>query len=314
MEKTDAASSPDVPQRTLKNAIHCSGIGRHSGARIALTLRPAPPDLGIVFSRIDLNHRPWIPASWEHAVANGATTGLVNESGIEVAGVEHLMSALSGCAIDNAMIELDGPEVPAMDGSAAPFVFLLECAGAAAQDAPRRALEIRRPIQISEDRGSVALSPGPRLTLDVACESQCAAIGRQAWTVTLDKQTYKREVSRARHFDFLDPADDAESQEGRLDNAVTVLGDRIVDDRPLRFANEFVRHQAQCMIGDLYLAGGPIIGLATARGASRGMTIRLLEKLFGDAGAWSWSDLSKAARPGSPEPLEPVPQAVAVGA
>ena len=96
--------------------------------------------------------------------------------------------------------------------------------------------------------------------------------------------------------------------------AVTVLGDRIVDDRPLRFANEFVRHQAQCMIGDLYLAGGPIIGLATARGASRGMTIRLLEKLFGDAGAWSWSDLSRGERPGSAEPFEPVPQTAAVGA
>jgi UDP-3-O-[3-hydroxymyristoyl] N-acetylglucosamine deacetylase len=314
MEKTDAASSPDVSQRTLKNAIHCSGIGRHSGARIAMTLRPAPPDLGIVFSRIDLNHRPWIPASWEHAVANDATTGLVNESGVEVTGIEHLMSALSGCAIDNAMIELDGPEVPAMDGSAAPFVFLLECAGTAAQDAPRRALLIQSPIRISDDRGSVTLSPGPGLTLDVACESQCAAVGRQAWTVTLDKQTYKREVSRARHFDFLDPADDDESQADRLDNAVTVLGDRIVDDRPLRFANEFVRHQAQCMIGDLYLAGGPIIGLATARSANRGMTIRLLEKLFSKADAWSWSDLSRAARPGPPDSLEPVPQTAAVGA
>jgi UDP-3-O-[3-hydroxymyristoyl] N-acetylglucosamine deacetylase len=314
MEKTDAASSPDVPQRTLKNAIHCSGIARRSGARIAMTLRPAPPDLGIVFSRIDLNHRPWIPASWEHAVANDATTGLVNESGVEVAGIEHLMSALSGCTIDNAMIELDGPELPAMDGSAAPFVFLLECAGSAAQDAPRRALEIRNPIQISEGRGSVTLAPGSGLTLDVACESQCAAVGQQAWAVTLDKQTYKREVSRARHFDFLDPADDAESQEDRPDNAVTVLGDRIADDLPLRFANEFVRHQAQCMIGDLYLAGGPVIGLATARGAKPGMMIRLLEKLFSDTEAWSWRDLGRTRRPSSPEPREPARKTAAVGA
>ncbi len=314
MEKPGAASSPDVPQRTLKNAIHCSGIGRHSGAKIAMTLRPAPPDLGIVFSRIDLNHRPWIPASWEHAVANAAATGLVNESGVEVAGIEHLMSALSGCTIDNAMIELDGPELPAMDGSAAPFVFLLECAGSTAQNAPRRALEIRSPIQISEGRGSVTLAPGSGLTLDVACESQCTAVGQQAWAVTLDKQTYKREVSRARHFDFLDPADDVECQEGRPDNAVTVLGDRIADDLPLRFTNEFVRHQTQCMIGDLYLAGGPVIGLATVRSAKPGMMIRLLEKLFSDTAAWSWRDLARPRRPSSPEPREPARKTAAVGA
>jgi UDP-3-O-[3-hydroxymyristoyl] N-acetylglucosamine deacetylase len=289
MEKPGAASSPDVPQRTLKNAIHCSGIGRHSGAKIAMTLRPAPPDLGIVFSRIDLNHRPWIPASWEHAVANAAATGLVNESGVEVAGIEHLMSALSGCTIDNAMIELDGPELPAMDGSAAPFVFLLECAGSTAQNAPRRALEIRSPIQISEGRGSVTLAPGSGLTLDVACESP-------------------------RHFDFLDPADDAECQEGRPDNAVTVLGDRIADDLPLRFTNEFVRHQTQCMIGDLYLAGGPVIGLATVRSAKPGMMIRLLEKLFSDTAAWSWRDLARPRRPSSPEPREPARKTAAVGA
>lgn len=279
-----------------------------------MTLRPAPPDLGIVFSRTDLNHRPWIPASWEHAVENDATTSLVNESGVEVAGIAHLMSALSGCAIDNAMIELDGPELPAMDGSAAPFVFLLECAGSAAQDAPRRAIEIRSPIEISDGRGLVTLAPGSGLTLDVACDSLCAAVGRQAWAVMLDKQTYKREVSRARHFDFLDSVDDAESQDGRPDNAVTVLGDRIADERPLRFANEFVRHQAQCMIGDLYLAGGPIIGLATARNAKPGMMIRLLEKLFSDTEAWSWRDLARARKPSAPEPREPARKTAAVGA
>ncbi len=279
-----------------------------------MTLRPAPPDLGIVFSRIDLNHRPWIPASWEHAVANTTATGLVNESGVEVTGIEHLMSALCGCAIDNAMIELDGPEVPAMDGSAAPFVFLLECAGTAAQAAPRRALQIQNPIQVREAGGSVTLSPGPGLTIDVACEAQSAAVGQQAWTVTVDRQTYKREVSRARHFDFLDPAEDGESQEGRLDNAITILGDRIIDDRPLRFENEFVRHQVQCMIGDLYLAGGPIVGQVTARSANRGMMIRLLEKLFSHADAWSWSDLTRAGRAETPEPLEPIQQTAAVGA
>lgn len=279
-----------------------------------MTLRPAPPDLGIVFSRIDLGHRPWITASWEHAVIDDDATHLVNESGVEVTAIEHLMSALCGCGIDNAMIELDGPEVPAMDGSAAPFVFLLECAGIAEQAASRRALRIRSPIRLQEEVGTVSLSPGLDLTLDVACESHCAAIGQQAWTVTIDRQTYKREVSRARHFDFLDPAEEADSPQSRLGSAVTVLGDRIIDDCPLRFENEYVRHQVQCMIGDLYLAGGPILGQATARGHHRGMTVRLLEKLFRDTDAWSWSDLSRSDPPQAPDSPESVQRPAAVGA
>ena len=318
MTTDDSASSPDVPQRTLKNAIHCCGSGRHGGARVAMTLRPAPPDLGIVFSRIDLSHRPWVSASWEQAVVDGESTGLINESGIAVAGIGPLMSALSGCAIDNAMIELDGPEVPAMDGSAAPFVFLLECAGAAEQAAHRRALEIRSPIRIQEKGASLALTPGPALTLGVTCRSPSAAVGEQSWAVTVDRQSYKREVSRARRFEFLDPAADSETPDARVDNAVAVIGDRYLDDRPLRFENEFVRHQAQCMIGDLYLAGGPIVGQVTAKHATRDMAIRLLAKLFGESGAQWWSDLSHAKgsqseRPQGPEGPESAERSAAVG-
>lgn len=279
-----------------------------------MTLRPAPPDLGIVFSRIDLGHRPWITANWEQAVVDDAATGLANESGVEVTGIEPIMSALCGCGIDNAMIELDGPEVPAMDGSAAPFVFLLECAGHAEQTASRRALRILNPIRISNGKGAVSLSPGAGLTLDVSCDSDCAAIGEQAWSITLDRQNYKREVSRARRFDFIKPPEEPDGESGRPDNAVTVHGDRIAGDRPLRFENEFVRHQAQCLIGDLYLAGGPIIGRATAHNADRRMLVGLLEKLFCTAGAWSWSDLSGTAPAPTPEPSESIQRSAAVGA
>lgn len=278
-----------------------------------MTLRPAPPDLGIVFSRIDLSHRPWVSASWEQAVVNGEATGLVNESGIAVAGIGPLMSALSGCAIDNAMIELDGQEVPAMDGSAAPFVFLLECAGSAEQAAPRRALEIRSPIRVQEKGASLAVSPGPGLTLGVTCQSSSAAVGRQSWAVTVDRQTYKREVARARQFEFLDPEQDVEATDDRIDNAVAVLGDRVLDDRPLRFENEFVRHQAQCMIGDLYLAGGPIIGQVTAKNATRSLSIRLLKKLFGESRGQWWSDLSRAGRSQGPDASESDERPAAVG-
>jgi len=314
MDTSDAAPSSMVLQRTLKNAIHCAGIGRRSGARIAMTLRPAPPDLGIVFSRVDLGHRPWITAGWEHAEVSDGTTRLVNESGVEIAGIEPLMSALYGCGIDNAMIELDGPEVPAMDGSAAPFVFLLECAGHADQSTPRRAVEILKPVQVRGDQGSIALSPGHALTLDIRCASDCAAIGEQDWSVSLDRQSYKRELSRARHFDFRAPADEVDGADHHPDNAVTVLGNRIAGDRPLRYQNEFVRHQAQCLLGTLYLAGGPILAQATARNASRPMMLALLEKLFSTADAWSWEELSGDARAPKPEPSETPQRQAAVGA
>lgn len=279
-----------------------------------MTLRPAPPDLGIVFSRTDLGHRPWITASWEHAVVGDGATRLVNESGVEVAGIAPLMSALCGCGIDNAMIELDGPEVPAMDGSASPFVFLLECAGHAEQAASRRALEILNPIQVRDGEASLTLSPGTGLTLDVACDSDCPAIGQQTWTVTLDRQNYKREVSRARLFDFLEAADEPDGEVHHPDNAVTILGDRIAGERPLRFENEFVRHQAQCLLGDLYLAGGPLLGKATARNAPRRMMLGLLEKLFSTAGAWSWRDLSQAEPESTSDLPESVQRTAAVGA
>ena len=180
------------------------------------------------------------------------------------------------------------------------------------------ALEIRSPIRIQEKGASLALTPGPALTLGVTCRSPSAAVGEQSWAVTVDRQSYKREVSRARRFEFLDPAADSETPDARVDNAVAVIGDRYLDDRPLRFENEFVRHQAQCMIGDLYLAGGPIVGQVTAKNATRDMAIRLLAKLCGESGAQWWSDLSRA--PGSqaersqaPEAPESAERSAAVG-
>jgi UDP-3-O-[3-hydroxymyristoyl] N-acetylglucosamine deacetylase len=310
---TKSPPSPVIRQHTLKNAIHCSGFGRDQGAKVSMTLRPAPTDVGIVFARVDLPQRPWVSATWENAAVADACTGVVNDEGIGVCGVEHLMSALYGCAIDNVVIELDGPEVPAMDGSAAPFVFLLECAGAVEQSAARRALKIRERVAIDGAEGAISLAPGHGLTLHVASESECAAIGRQELRLAVDGPTYKREVSRARHFDFLDPDEERDVIASPLDNAVIVQGDSIVDERGLRYGDEFVRHQTQEVIGDLYLAGGPVIGQASARRAGRELTVRLLEKLFADASAWSWIELCAADLTAPLEAAEPPPPAAAAG-
>ncbi len=311
---TASPPSSVIRQRTLKNAIHCSGYGRDNGAKVSMTLRPAPTDVGIVFARVDLQDQPWVSATWENAAVAQASTAVMNDRGTGVCGVEHLMSALCGCAIDNVVIELDGPEVPAMDGSAAPFVFLLECAGTVEQSAARRGLKIREPMTIDAAGGAVSLTPGSGLMLQVECEAECAAIGRQALRLSIDPPTYKREVSRARHFDFLGPDEEREPVAGPLDNAVIVQGDAIVDERGLRYGDEFVRHHAQELIGDLYLAGGPVIGLARAERAGRELTVRLLEKLFARESAWSWIDL-RATDLSAPveESAESPPSAAAAG-
>lgn len=264
-----------------------------------MTLHPAAPNTGIVFRRTDLSGSDRdIHASWRNVVETMLCTTLAGDGGVRVGTIEHLMSALSGCAIDNVLIEINGPEVPVMDGSAAPFVFLIECAGTVAQDAPRRALEILREVSVREPDRAAAMAPGRGLAIDFEIDFESPVVARQAWSVQITESVYKRDVARARTFGFLHEVDRLRAmglaRGGSLDNAIVISGERVLNAGGLRYENEFVRHKVLDLVGDLYLAGGPIMGSVRGFRAGHALTLRMLRTLFADEDAWTWRDMTEA--------------------
>jgi UDP-3-O-[3-hydroxymyristoyl] N-acetylglucosamine deacetylase len=287
-------------QRTLKTAIGCRGVGLHSGRKVAMTLRPAPADAGIVFRRADAGAE--IKASWANTVESPLCTVLSNGEGIRVGTVEHLLAALAGAEIDNAIVEIDGPEIPVMDGSAAPFLFLIECAGVVDQDAARRAIKVLKPVEIVEEEGAAAaLLPDHGFSMSFEIDYDNPLIGRQDIAVAFDRDTFKSELSRARTFGLLDEVDRLRAaglaRGGSLDNAVVVSGERVLNSGGLRWADEFVRHKLLDAYGDLYLAGGPIIGRFRGVRSGHAQTRQLLGALFADADAWCWTTLARGLAP-----------------
>ena len=289
---TLGASGFDEYQRTLKNPIHCAGVGVHSGERVHMTLRPAPAGHGIVFHRTDIGESA--PALWDHAVESPLCTTLVTPSGARIATIEHLMSALLGLGIDNLLVELDGPEVPIMDGSAAPFVFLIECAGQEQQDRPRRRIEVLKRVEVTEPHRSAALVPDAEFGVGFVIDFPNALIQRQAWQGAIRPAAYKREIARARTFGFLAEVEALRARGlargGSLENAIVIDGGRILNDGGLRFRDEFVRHKVLDAVGDLFLAGAPLVGRFEAERAGHALTLRLLQALFADPTAWRWRE------------------------
>jgi UDP-3-O-[3-hydroxymyristoyl] N-acetylglucosamine deacetylase len=287
-----------VRQQTLKNSIHCSGVALHSGAKVSMVLHPAEADTGIVFRRTDSAGGSEVRALWRNAVETPLCTTLVDAKGNQVATVEHLMSALNACGIDNAVIELSGPEVPIMDGSAAPFVFLIECAGVETQSSPRRALRILSEVSVSEPHRSASLAPGSGFTVGFEIDFPNTLIGHQEWFTEVSESAFKRDVARARTFGFVQDIEKMRAmglaRGGSLDNAIVVNGQEILNDEGLRFANEFVRHKVLDSIGDLYLVGTPIIGHFQGDRAGHALTLRLLQALFAEEEAWEWTELTAA--------------------
>jgi len=277
-------------QRTLKNSIHCSGIGLHSGIKVNMTLHPAEAGTGIRFRRNGTVQPTEVAATWHNAIETPLSTTLKGDSDIKIGTVEHLLSALSGCAIDNVVIELNGPEVPVMDGSSAPFVFLIECAGTAIQDAPRRALEIRRDVTVSDSRRSATAMPGRGLSIDFEIDFDNPAVARQAWSFQVTRDG------------------------GSLDNAIVIAGDKVLNEGGLRYDNEFVRHKVLDLIGDLALIGGPVIGKFRCTRAGHSMTLRMLQTLFADERAWRWRELTEADLDVGPEIVPETAPGMAIGA
>ncbi len=286
-----------IKQKTLKNSIGCIGVALHSGQKVSMTLKPGQPDSGIVFRRTDIpGSGGLIKATWDNVVETTLCTTLGNDDGVTIATVEHLMAALSACSIDNAVIEVSGTEVPVMDGSAAPFIFLVECAGIVEQDRPRLYIRVLKAISIGDDHKSVSIVPSNGFTVDFDIDFESAAVSHQSYSMCMAGENFKNEVSRARTFGFLHEVEALRAaglaKGGSLENAVVVSGDKIINEDGLRYDDEFVRHKVLDAVGDLYLAGGAILGHFHGVCSGHEATNHLLRALFADKDAWCYDDMS----------------------
>ncbi len=282
-------------QTTLKAAISCTGVGLHSGKKVSMTLNPADENSGVVFKRTDIKgNGALIPATWDRVVDTRLCTTIGNDDGITVSTIEHLMAALSGCGIDNAIVELNGPEVPIMDGSAAPFVFLVECAGVAQQSARRRIIRVLKPITVAEGDKVATLNPSDIFSLDFSIDFDSPVVANQSLSIGLVNGTFKNELARARTFGFLHEVEQLRAaglaKGGSLDNAVVVSGDKVLNEGGLRFDDEFVRHKVLDAIGDLYLAGGAILGQFNGVCSGHAVNNQILRALFADKDAWCYEE------------------------
>ncbi len=294
---TSRRNGPIVRQKTLKAAIGCAGVGLHSGRKVRLTLAPAEVGTGIVFRRKDLPGQGSIPALWSNIVDTRLCSRLGNDADVSVATVEHLMAALAGAEIDNCVVEIDGPEVPAMDGSAAPFLFLIDCAGIMEQAAPRRAIQILRRVRVGDGEKSVTLEPSTGFNVMFTIDFESAAIARQSISFSLDPSSFRDEIARARTFGFADEVAQLRAaglaRGGSLENAVVIQGDRVLNEEGVRFRDEFVRHKVLDCIGDLYLAGGPLLGRVRAERSGHELNNAALRELFSRTDAWRHVDVTE---------------------
>ncbi len=277
-------------QRTLKSLIGASGVGLHTGRKVRLTLRPAPVDAGIVFRRVDLERPVDIPARAQ-LVGEARLASTLVQGEVKIHTVEHLMSALAGLGIDNASVDVDAPELPIMDGSAAPFALLLQQAGIEAQAAPKKFLRVKKRIEVREGDKWARLEPFEGYKLSFSIDFRHPVIERSTQSVTLDfaETSYLKEIARARTFGFMHDVEDLRESGlalgGGLDNAVVLDEYRVLNAEGLRFADEFIRHKLLDAVGDLYLLGGPLLAAFSAHKSGHALNNKLLRALLADAAA-----------------------------
>lgn len=286
-----------MKQKTILQPITCSGVGVHSGSPVTLTLRPAKEKTGIQFVRSDLKtHKQkekTIPASWENVVDTRLCTKLTNDYGVTISTVEHLMAALAGSGISNIIAEVSGPELPIMDGSAAPFLFLIECAGVKEQSAQSKYLKILKDVEVKSDNGTKSARLMPYNAFKVSYEfdfSRHNNLVNQQYICSNIQDCFKEELARARTFGFYEDVEmlrkNGLAQGGSLQNAIVFDGDTILNPEGLRFEDECVRHKALDAVGDLYLSGYLIYGHFHGNGAGHALNNKLLHELFKDPSAW----------------------------
>jgi UDP-3-O-[3-hydroxymyristoyl] N-acetylglucosamine deacetylase len=277
-------------QTTLQGRIGVSGVGIHSGRAATVTLSPAPADNGITFIRNDNGGRQMIGGDWRSVQGTDHAT-VVAEGGKSIATIEHLMATLRALEIDNAIIEVDGPEVPVMDGSAAAFVKVVDKVGATSQPAARRYIRVLKPVRVERGMAHAELVPADRARVEVEIDFASPAIGRQAYRGDVTPARFRRELARARTFGFMA---EVELLRGKglalgasLENTIAVGDDRVVNPEGLRWADEFVRHKALDAIGDLALAGAPIVGCYRSYRGGHALNVAMLRTLFADRSAYA---------------------------
>lgn len=282
-------------QHTVANIISCEGIGLHSGQKAVLKLLPAPVDHGIVFRRTDVAaETSTIPARYDLVSETMLGTTLTNAHGVSVATVEHLMAAFWGAGIDNVIVEIDGPEIPIMDGSSEPFMFLIECAGRQNQKAPRRFIEVLKPITLTHKQSTLTLTPSEGhpegFTLDIEIDFDHTLISRQVASYDFRRVTFKQALSRARTFGFEHEVQHLQSiglaRGGSLENAVVLGKDKVLNEGGLRYNDEFVRHKALDCVGDFFLAGLRLHAHATVSKPGHQVNNLLIRALMSDESAW----------------------------
>ncbi len=280
-----------VGQRTLKNTIRATGIGLHTGKKVLMTLRPAAPDTGIVFRRTDLAEPVEIPAHAENVGDTQLGTSLVKGE-VRVSTIEHLLSAFAGLGIDNAIVEVDAPEVPIMDGSAGPFVFLLQSAGIEEQRAPKRFIRIRKTVRVQDGDKWAQFDPFDGFKVNFEIEFNHPIFKRRSQRATMDFSTtsFLKEISRARTFGFMRDLETLRARNlalgGNLDNAIVLDESKVLNEDGLRYEDEFVKHKILDAIGDLYLLGYSLIGEFSGHKSGHGLNNQLLRTLLADRTAW----------------------------
>ncbi|MBF1163856.1 MAG: UDP-3-O-acyl-N-acetylglucosamine deacetylase [Dechloromonas agitata] len=289
-----------LKQRTLKTVIRASGVGLHGGVKVNLTLRPAAPDTGIVFRRVDLPEPKDIPAK---AVLIGDTRmcSCLEVDGVKVGTIEHLMSALCGLGIDNAWIDLDAPEVPILDGSAAPFVFLIQSAGIEEQNAAKKFIRVTQPIEVREGDKWARFEPYDGYKLAFSIVFNHPAIDKSAQKAEIDfaEQSYVREVSRARTFGFMQEVEylreNGLALGGGLENAIVLDEFRVLNQDGLRYGDEFVKHKILDAVGDLYLLGHPLLAAYSSHKGGHALNNQLARALLQQQDCWEFVSFDQEA-------------------
>lgn len=279
----------DYNQRTLKGVVNCTGIGLHSGEKVNIIIRPAGADTGINFVRTDLPGQPKVKVCFDN-VSNTTLATTIGSNGCTISTIEHLMAALFGLGIDNAIVEIDGPEVPIMDGSAAPFIFLFNSTGIKEQKKPKRFMIIKKPFFVEDGNRSISIFPSKRLEISFMIDFSHHLLKNQSYKLAFSGKDFIRKISKARTFGFLNEVqmlkDNGLAKGGSLDNAVVIDDYRILNEGGLRYKNEFVRHKILDFIGDLSVLGIPVIGRFVIKKSGHFLNHLMLKKLVPSKKHW----------------------------